>query len=167
MQEDAVKIVKAFFAADKPVAAICHGPWLLAEADVVKGRTLTSWPSIRTDLRNAGATVVDEEVHVDGKLITSRKPDDIPAFNKALLAKRSGPAERRGERIVTESKAGGASCRLPEGRRTPVPLRRPNIGVEPDLCGDQHEHERLEGDADEHRAEQVDKLRVLERSGER
>ena len=86
MQEDAVKLVKAFFAADKPVAAICHGPWLLAEADVIKGRTVTSWPSIRTDLRNAGATVVDEEVHIDGNLVTSRKPDDIPAFNKAMLA---------------------------------------------------------------------------------
>lgn len=85
MEADAVRIVRDFFAADKPVAAICHGPWLLAEADVLEGRTLTSWPSIRTDLRNAGATVVDEEVHVDGKLVTSRKPDDIPAFTATLL----------------------------------------------------------------------------------
>ena len=69
----------------KIVAAICHGPWLLAEADVVDGRTMTSWPSIRTDLANAGAEVVDEEVVVDDNLITSRKPDDIPAFNRALI----------------------------------------------------------------------------------
>ena len=86
LEEDALKIVRAFFTADKPVAAICHGPWLLAEADVIDGRKLTAWPSIRTDLRNAGAEVVDEQVVVDGKLITSRKPDDIPAFNQALLA---------------------------------------------------------------------------------
>lgn len=85
MENTALEIVRAFFHADKPVAAICHGPWLLAEADVINGRTLTSWPSVRTDLRNAGATVVDEEVHVDGRLITSRKPDDIPAFTDALI----------------------------------------------------------------------------------
>lgn len=85
MEEDALNIVRAFFEASKPVAAICHGPWLLAEADVVAGRKLTSWPSIRTDLLNAGANVVDEQVVVDGNLVTSRKPDDIPAFNKALI----------------------------------------------------------------------------------
>lgn len=85
MNADAVKIVKAFFDADLPVASICHGPWLLAEADVLDGRKMTSWPSIRTDLRNAGAEVVDEEVVVDGNLITSRKPDDIPAFNRAII----------------------------------------------------------------------------------
>lgn len=85
MEQDALRIVRDFFAADKPVAAICHGPWLLAEADVIDGRTVTSWPSVRTDLRNAGATVVDKEVEVDGKLITSRKPDDIPAFTEALI----------------------------------------------------------------------------------
>ena len=85
MQEEALRIVRDFFAADKTVAAICHGPWLLAEADVVDGRTLTSWPSIRTDLRNAGAEVVDAEVQVDGRLITSRKPDDLPAFTEALI----------------------------------------------------------------------------------
>jgi protease I len=85
MEEQALQIVRAFFAADKPVAAICHGPWLLAEADVIDGRTVTSWPSIRTDLRNAGAEVVDKEVQVDGRLITSRKPDDIPAFTEALI----------------------------------------------------------------------------------
>ena len=85
MEGEALRIVRDFFSAGKTVAAICHGPWLLAEADVVDGRTLTSWPSIRTDLRNAGATVVDEEVHVDGRLITSRKPGDVPAFTEALI----------------------------------------------------------------------------------
>jgi protease I len=83
----AIRLVRDFMVAGKPVAAICHGPWLLAEAEMVDGRTLTSWPSIRTDLRHAGATIVDKEVCVDGNLITSRKPDDIPAFNRALLGK--------------------------------------------------------------------------------
>ena len=82
---NAVKLVRDFLFAKKPVAAICHGPWLLAEAEAIDGRTLTSWPSIRTDLRHAGATVVDREVVVDDNLITSRKPDDIPAFNRELL----------------------------------------------------------------------------------
>lgn len=85
MDAGAVAMVKRFAEAGKPVAAICHGPWLLAEAGVVEGRTVTSWPSIRTDLTNAGANVVDREVTVDGNLITSRKPDDIPAFTQALL----------------------------------------------------------------------------------
>ena len=84
-ERDALRIVRDFFDKEKPVAAICHGPWLLAEADVIDGRRLTSWPSIRTDLINAGADVVDEEVVVDDNLITSRKPGDIPAFNRALL----------------------------------------------------------------------------------
>lgn len=84
-EAEAIRIVREFFDRGAPVAAICHGPWLLAEADVIRGRTLTSWPSIRTDLRNAGADVVDREVVVDGTLITSRKPDDIPAFNQAVL----------------------------------------------------------------------------------
>jgi protease I len=78
--EKAVSFVRSFFEAGKPVAAICHGPWTLVEADVVKGRTLTSWPSIKTDIKNAGGTWVDEEVHVDSGLVTSRKPDDLPAF---------------------------------------------------------------------------------------
>ncbi len=86
MQEQAIAIVRGFMDADKLVAAICHAPWLLAEADVVAGRRLTSWPSIRTDLANAGADVVDQEVVTDRNLITSRKPDDIPAFNRAVIA---------------------------------------------------------------------------------
>ena len=83
--EDAVAFTRAFFEQGKPVAAICHGPWTLVEADVVRGRTLTSWPSIQTDIRNAGGTWVDEEVHVDQGLVSSRKPDDIPAFNAKLI----------------------------------------------------------------------------------
>lgn len=85
MEARAVEIVEEFMDDDKIVAAICHGPWLLVEADVVDGRKTTSWPSIRTDLSNAGANVVDEEVVVDGNLITSRKPDDLPAFNQAII----------------------------------------------------------------------------------
>ena len=85
MEEKAVQLVREFCDAGKPVAAICHGPWLLAEADVIEGKTVTSWPSIRTDLSNAGANVVDQEVVQDGQLITSRKPDDIPAFSEALI----------------------------------------------------------------------------------
>jgi len=83
--EDAVRFVKAFFEQDKPVGVICHGPWTLVEADVVRGRTLTSWPTLQTDLRNAGAEWVDEEVHVDGRVVSSRKPDDIPAFNRKIV----------------------------------------------------------------------------------
>lgn len=82
---DAVRFVRGFFDQAKPVGVICHGPWTLIEADVVKGRTLTSWPSLQTDLRNAGAQWVDEEVHVDGQLVSSRKPDDIPSFNRMVL----------------------------------------------------------------------------------
>jgi protease I len=80
-----VAFVKAFFDAGKPVAAICHAPWVLIEADVVKGRRMTSWPSLQTDLRNAGADWVDEEVVIDGNLITSRKPDDLDAFGAAIV----------------------------------------------------------------------------------
>jgi protease I len=78
--EDAVAFARAFFEQDKPVAVICHGPWTLVEAGVLRGRTITSWPSLQTDIRNAGATWVDEEVHVDNGLVSSRKPDDLPAF---------------------------------------------------------------------------------------
>ena len=87
LNEDALSFVKAFFQAGKPVAAICHGPWLLVEADCVDGKTVTSWPSVRTDLANAGAQVVDQEVVVDGNLITSRNPDDIPAFSDRLISR--------------------------------------------------------------------------------
>jgi len=82
---DAVGFVRSFFEAGKPVGVICHGPWTLIEADVVRGRTLTSWPSLETDLRNAGAEWVDEEVHVDQGLVTSRKPDDLDAFNAKIV----------------------------------------------------------------------------------
>lgn len=85
MNERAVAIVREFGMANKPIAAICHAPWLLAEAGLIDGKTVTGWPSIRTDLKNAGANVVDEEAAVDGNLITSRNPGDIPAFSKALI----------------------------------------------------------------------------------
>lgn len=83
--EKAVQFVKSFFEAGKPVAAICHAPWTLIEADAVKGRTVTSWPSLKTDLRNAGANWVDQEVVVDQGLVTSRNPHDIPAFNRKMV----------------------------------------------------------------------------------
>jgi protease I len=83
---DAVAFVKQFVESGKPVAAICHAPWTLAEADVLRGRRLTSWPSLQTDLRNAGAEWVDEELVTDGNLITSRNPDDLPVFSKAVVA---------------------------------------------------------------------------------
>ena len=86
MNDDAIDLVNDFDDAGKTIAAICHAPWLLAEADILDGRTVTGWPSIRTDLANAGADVVDEEVVVDGNFITSRMPDDIPAFSAALIA---------------------------------------------------------------------------------
>jgi protease I len=85
MNPAAVYFVKQFFEAGKPVAAICHGPWTLIEADVVRGRTITSWPSLKTDLRNAGAQWVDQEVVTDGGLVTSRNPQDIPAFNRKMI----------------------------------------------------------------------------------
>src|SRR6201992_4375668 len=85
LDDTAVSFVRDFVNSGKPVAAICHGPWTLVEAGVVAGRTVTSYPSIRTDLRNAGAKVVDEEVVVDGNLVTSRSPSDLPAFCSALV----------------------------------------------------------------------------------
>ena len=84
MNPKAVAFVKAFFDAKKPVAAICHGPWVLIEAGAVKGRTVTSWPSLKTDIKNAGGTWVDQEAVVDGNLVTSRNPNDIPAFNREI-----------------------------------------------------------------------------------
>ena len=85
MIPEAVQFVKSFFQASKPVAAICHGPWTIVEAGEAKGRRITSWPSLKTDLKNAGANWVDEESVVDGNLVSSRKPDDIPAFNRAMI----------------------------------------------------------------------------------
>jgi protease I len=83
--QDSVRLVRAFFDAGKPVGVICHGPWILIEAGVTKGRTLTSWPSLQTDLRNAGAIWEDQEVVVDDGLVSSRKPDDLPAFNAKIV----------------------------------------------------------------------------------
>jgi protease I len=85
MSDEVVSFVRDFFDKGKPVAVICHGPWTIVEADVVKGMTLTSWPSLKTDIRNAGGNWVDEEVVVDKGLVTSRKPDDLPAFNAKLI----------------------------------------------------------------------------------
>jgi deglycase len=98
MQPKAVAFAKAFSDAGKPIAVICHGPWTLVEADVARGQRITSWPSLKTDLRNAGAIWVDQEVVVDGNLVSSRKPDDIPAFNREtlqLFARASTGAPRR------------------------------------------------------------------------
>ena len=81
----AIQLIRDFASQKKPIAAICHGPWLLVEADLLRGRTATSWPSIRTDLKNAGANIVDEPVVVDGNIITSRKPDDVEQFTDALI----------------------------------------------------------------------------------
>jgi protease I len=85
MNPSAVQFVRAFVNAGKPIAAICHGPWTLVEADAVTGRTLTSWPSLKTDIRNAGGKWVDQEVVTDNGIVTSRKPDDIPAFNRKMI----------------------------------------------------------------------------------
>ena len=97
-----VDLVRAFDEQGKPIAAICHGPWLLVEADVVRGRTVTSWPSIRTDLRNAGADVVDEAAVTDRNIVTSRKPDDVPGFTEALIRLvEEAPARTRQESEAT------------------------------------------------------------------
>ena len=102
MDENAVAFVRDFFEAGKPIGVICHGPWTLVEAGVVRDRTITSWPSLQTDIRNAGGTWVDQEVVVDNGLVSSRKPDDIPAFNKKLI-----------EEVA-------AGSRQPAGRSTPT-----------------------------------------------
>jgi len=95
MNAQAVQFVRSFFDAGKPVASICHGPWMLVEADVLLGRTVTSWPSLKTDIRNAGGKWTDEEVVVDNGLITSRKPDDIPAFNRKMIEEFAEGAHQR------------------------------------------------------------------------
>jgi protease I len=100
MDEDAVRFVREFSESGKPIASICHGPWTLAEADVVRGRRLTSWPSIRTDLRNAGAEVVDEEVCIDGQLTTSRSPMDLPAFCAAIVEQFATAGSRARQQVA-------------------------------------------------------------------
>jgi protease I len=85
IEPKAIEFIKAFFDAGKPVAAICHGPWTVIEAGAARGRRIASWPSLKTDLRNAGAEWIDQEVVVDNKLVSSRKPDDIPAFNREMI----------------------------------------------------------------------------------
>ena len=93
--DSAVKFLAEFVGSSKPVAVICHGPWTLVEAGVLKGRTITSWPSMQTDIRNAGGTWVDEQVHVDNGLVSSRKPDDLPAFCKKMVEEFAEGAHRR------------------------------------------------------------------------
>jgi protease I len=100
--ENAVNFVREFFEQGKPVAAICHGPWMLVEAGVVRGRKVTSWPTLQTDIRNAGGNWVDEEVVVDNGLVTSRKPDDLPAFNKKMIEEfAEGQHERQKQSVQT------------------------------------------------------------------
>jgi protease I len=102
--KDAVNFVRDFMEADKPVAAICHGPWLLVEADAVRGRTITSWPSLQTDVKNAGGAWVDKQVQLDQKLLTSRKPDDLPAFCAKLVdLLTTAIDERRLDKMVEQS----------------------------------------------------------------
>lgn len=101
---DAVSFVREFMEADKPVAAICHGPWLLVEADALRGRTITSWPSLQTDVKNAGGAWVDRQVQLDQKLLTSRKPDDLPAFCAQLVDLLADAIdERRLDKMVEQS----------------------------------------------------------------
>jgi deglycase len=107
----AVQFVRGFFEQHKPVGVICHGPWTLVEADVVRGRTLTSWPSLQTDLRNAGAEWVDEEVHVDSGLVSSRKPDDLKAFI-AKVIEEIGEGEHEGQTAGDETEALPGSAAL-------------------------------------------------------
>jgi protease I len=138
---DAAAFVKAFFEAGKPVAAICHAPWVLIEAGVVKGRRMTSWPSLQTDLRNAGAEWVDEEVVIDGNLITSRSPDDLDAFSAAIIeefAKEEEPAELAADALlagVSDRRATrrparwSAACRRRRGRRAAVDPPVPDPAV--------------------------------------
>ena len=104
--DDAVSFVRAFVEQSKPIGAICHGPWTLVEADVLKGRTITSWPSLQTDIRNAGGNWVDEEVHVDEGLVTSRNPDDLPAFTEKIVEEF---CEGKHEEMAASAQGAGAS----------------------------------------------------------
>jgi protease I len=133
--KDAVRFVREFFEADKPVAAVCHAPWLLVEADVVRGRTLTSWPSLQTDIRNAGGEWVDKKVSVDQKLVTSRKPDDLPAFNaKIVELLTSAVEETKLDRMVEMTFPGSdpiaAQSPISGVGSTPAASRRPESGEE-------------------------------------
>jgi protease I len=110
MDPNAVQFVRDIFSAGKPVASICHGPWLLVEADIVRDRTVTSWPSLRTDIRNAGGNWVDRDVVTDAGLVTSRKPDDIPAFNQKMI-------EEFGEGVHEERLVGRAPSARKEDAR--------------------------------------------------
>ncbi|HEX9094113.1 MAG TPA: type 1 glutamine amidotransferase domain-containing protein [Coriobacteriia bacterium] len=102
--ENAVQLVRDFFEQGKPVGVICHGPWMLVEAGVVRGRKVTSWPSLQTDIRNAGGDWVDEEVVVDNGLVTSRKPDDLPAFTKKIVEEFcEGPHERQAASVQADA----------------------------------------------------------------
>jgi protease I len=114
MDRRAVEFVREFFKAGKPVAAICHGPWLLVEADVVRGKTITSWPSLQTDIRNAGGDWVDREVATDEGLVTSRKPDDLPAFNRKMIEE-FAEGIHEGQRATV--RAGRTRESQPEARR--------------------------------------------------
>lgn len=113
LHPDAIEFIKSFVDAGKPIAAICHGPWTLIDAGAVRGRKMTSWPSLQTDLRNAGANWVDEEVVVDNGIVTSRKPDDIPAFNRKMIEEFREGVHPRGGRMgeqqphLAEQHAGG------------------------------------------------------------
>ena len=135
---DAVHFVKAFIDAGKPIAAICHGPWTLIEAGAVRGRTMTSWPSLQTDLRNAGANWVDREVVTDRGLVTSRKPDDIPAFNRKMIEEfregTHGPGLTRG----AEQHAGARRVEPAAGAARPAQAAaspRSDLGAEGDGPG--------------------------------
>ena len=117
LDQDAVRFVREFFEAGKPIGAICHAPWTIVEAGMARGRTMTSWPSLQTDIRNAGGTWVDREVHTDNGLVTSRKPDDLPVFCKKIVeefaaapAPGAGAPRRRGDR--GSARAAGSALAL-------------------------------------------------------
>jgi protease I len=115
MDERAVRFVRSFFEAGKPVAAICHAPWMLVEAGVVQGKTLTSWPSLKTDITNAGGDWIDREVVTDEGLVTSRKPDDIPAFNRKMIEE-FAEGVHEGQRAVAASAGATRGGRSTESR---------------------------------------------------